>query len=168
MYILYVLINTVQDTVIKWSKDSAVKKCQKKLLAQVCCSLFLQLCPRRWLPLRANAHSPWHLPLSDPSASSWVTVTLASQGQSSKVITTSQPLIPLTLFSHVSPKLLAHKSQSNLPALLSKRGSHRKLAHHSGEKLAVDQVIFFHIHKHTVYQQVSHTLHLPPAQVSRG
>lgn len=102
---------------------------------------------------------PYQIPL--PSVSSWVTVALASQGQSSKVIITSQPLIPLTLFFHVSPKLLAHKRQRNLPALLSKHGSHRKLAHHCGEKLAVDQVIIFHTNTPSIKSPTHFTCHLP-------
>lgn len=133
-YILYVLINTAKDIVIKWSKDSTVRKCQNKLLAQVC-SLFLHLCPRRWLPLRVNAYSLWHLPLSDPFALC-VFLGRCHLGQSRPVIQSAHhiPASHLTLFSHVSPKLLTHKSQNNLPALLSKRGSLWKPAHHRGDK----------------------------------
>lgn len=67
LYVLYVLLNTVKNTVIKWSEDSTVKKCQNKSLAQAR-SLLLRLRTGRWLPLRVNPRSLWHLPLPAPSA----------------------------------------------------------------------------------------------------
>ena len=70
---------------------------------------------------------PYQPPL--PSLSSRVPVTLASQAQSSKTLIRSWPLTPLTLFLHPAPKLLALKSQSCLPALLSKSGSHWRFWH---------------------------------------
>lgn len=66
-YVLYVLINTVKNIVIKCSKNSTLKKCQNKLLAQAH-SLLLHLRTGRWLPLRVNPHSLWRLPLSAPPA----------------------------------------------------------------------------------------------------
>lgn len=169
VHVLYVLINTVKNTVIKWSEDSTVKKCQNKSLAQAR-SLLLRSCTGRWLPLRVNPRSLWRLPLSAPSALP-VLLGPCHLGQPNPVLQSPhqiQPLTPLTLFFHPAPKLLAHKSQSHLPAVLSNCGSRWRLARHGGGKLAVDHAIILHEHQYTFYQQVSPTLHLLSAQVSRG
>lgn len=91
VYVLYVLINTVKNTVIKWSEDSTVKKCQNKSLAQAR-SLLLCLCTGRWLPLRVNPRSLWRLPLSAPSALP-VLLGPCHLGQPSPVLQSLSPLL---------------------------------------------------------------------------